>query len=73
MTVVIPDAMCLLHLTNNSQNKKDKVDVGDVTLTTTMTTNKIERLVVLAARWNGPISVAAKITSVDDLRSGFQN
>lgn len=66
-TIVIPNALC--YNTN-------KVNDEDVTLTTQMTPNKMSRLVALTTRFNGPLSVAILIRSVeafDDFRDRLHN
>jgi len=56
--VVITNALCL--------NEKI-ISSSDITVTTHMSTSKVRRLSVLAARWNGPVSVSVKIVSIEDL------
>ena len=57
--VTFPNALC---------QQDERVNPSDITLTTHMSVNKVQRFVALAARWNGPISVAVHITSMEDLR-----
>ncbi len=61
--VIIPNALC---------HQTDHIDPSEITLTTQMSTNKLKRLVALAGRWNGPVSVAVKVTSIEELRD-FQS
>eukprot|EP00563_Minutocellus_polymorphus_P006494 CAMPEP_0181033832 /NCGR_PEP_ID=MMETSP1070-20121207/7465_1 /TAXON_ID=265543 /ORGANISM="Minutocellus polymorphus, Strain NH13" /LENGTH=443 /DNA_ID=CAMNT_0023111281 /DNA_START=113 /DNA_END=1444 /DNA_ORIENTATION=+ len=57
-TVVIPNGLC----------KRFQVKSKDITLTTHLTSNKFSRLIVLTKRWNGPASIAVKISSIDELQ-----
>ena len=61
--VIVPNVLC---------HQEERVHPSDITLTTQMSTNKVRRLVALAARWNGPISVAVKVISIQDFRE-FQS
>ena len=63
--VVIPNALsCQQKQDQGISNRR-----RDITLTTQMSSNKIKRLVALAGRWNGPISAAVRITSVEELQN----
>ena len=61
--VIVPNVLC---------QQEERVHPSDFTLTTQMSTNKVRRLMALAGRWNGPISVAVKVISIEDLRE-FQS
>jgi len=61
--VIVPNFLC---------HHEEQVHSSDITLTTHISTNKVRRLVALAARWNGPISVAVKVISIQDFRE-FQS
>lgn len=58
-TVVIPNGLCQMNCSIDSQ---------DITLTTHLTPDKANRLIALARRWNGPMSVAVKISGINELR-----
>lgn len=59
-TVVIINGLCY---------QTSKIESQDVTLTTHLTLEKMNRLSAVAARWNGPVSAAIKISGVDELYS----
>ena len=48
--------------------RKEQVNRRDITLTTQMSINKIKRLVAIAGRWNGPLSVAMRVSRMEELR-----
>lgn len=54
----IPNVFCQGH---------DQIFKNDITLTTQLGLNKIARLSILAARWNGPVSAVVRLTSLEDL------
>mmetsp|Transcript_7911 Transcript_7911/g.11752 ORF Transcript_7911/g.11752 Transcript_7911/m.11752 type:complete len:607 (+) Transcript_7911:85-1905(+) len=56
--VVMPNALC---------RQNERVNRRDITLTTQMSINKLTRLVAIAGRWNGPVSVALRVTSMEEL------
>ena len=48
--------------------RKEQVNRRDITLTTQMSINKITRLVAIAGRWNGPVSVAMRVSRMEEVR-----
>ena len=58
VSMVVPNILC---------HREEHIQSTDITLTTQISVNKMGRLGALAGRWNGPVSVAIRITSLDEL------
>ena len=55
--VVIQNGLC---------QQAREIDPEDITVATHLTPNKIDRLVAMKKRWNGPISASIKISSLEE-------
>ena len=77
--LIVPNAICLgtnsnsnINSNSNSNIKSDSdsnINKYDITLTTHMGAGKYQRFLVLLQRWNGPISIAVKFTTLDEIQS----
>ena len=55
---VFPNVFC---------SKEDQMKPNDITLTTHCSVDKLERLIAIAQRWNGPVSVSILIRTMKEL------